>query len=38
MHTTIFYWQLITTAMILSIIFDFEDHTYKDIWILDIGE
>jgi len=45
MHTTIyqtlpFYWQLMTTAIILSIVFNFVtcgEHTYKAIWTLDIG-
>jgi len=44
-HTTIywilpFYWQLMTPATILSIVFNFVahgDHTYKAIWTLDIG-
>jgi len=44
-HATIyltlpFYWQLMTTATILSIVFNFVtcgDHTYKDISMLDIG-
>jgi len=44
-HTTIyealpFYWRLMTTATILSIVFNFVahgDHTYKVIWMLDIG-
>jgi len=40
-HLTLpFYWQLMTTATILSIVFNFirhGDHTYKAIWMLDIG-
>jgi len=48
MHTTSyilnkilpFYWQLMTTATILSVVFNFiihGDHTYKAIWMLNMG-